>query len=87
VQCHHERWDGKGYPNGLSREAIPLGARVVALAEVFDAMRRGVPHPPGRTLDEALQEIAAMAGSQFDAKLAHLFVAEVNEHRAEIADW
>jgi putative nucleotidyltransferase with HDIG domain len=86
VQCHHERWDGKGYPNGLSEDAIPLGARVVAIAEVFDAMRRGVPYPPGRTVDEALQEIAANGGSQFDAKLVHLFVAAVKDHRAEIAN-
>jgi HD-GYP domain-containing protein (c-di-GMP phosphodiesterase class II) len=53
-----------------------LGARVVAVAEVFEAMLRGVPHPPGRTPEQALAEIEANAGTQFDPRIARIFVAE-----------
>ena len=43
IRCHHERWDGKGYPSGLSGEAIPAGARVFSVADAFDAMTSGLP--------------------------------------------
>jgi putative nucleotidyltransferase with HDIG domain len=76
VHYHHERWDGAGYPFGIAGEDIPLGARVVAVAEVFEAMLRGVPHPPGRTPEQALAEIEAKAGTQFDPRIARLFVGE-----------
>ena len=76
IHYHHERWDGGGYPFGISGEGIPLGARVVAVAEVFEAMLRGVPHPPGRTPEQALAEVEAKAGTQFDPRIARLFVAE-----------
>jgi putative nucleotidyltransferase with HDIG domain len=76
VHYHHERWDGAGYPFGIGGEDIPLGARVVAVAEVFEAMLRGVPHPPGRTPEQALAEIEAHMGTQFDPHIAQLFVAE-----------
>ena len=76
VHYHHERWDGGGYPSGIGGEDVPLGARVVAVAEVFEAMLRGVPHPPGRTPEQALAEIEANAGTQFDPRIARIFVAE-----------
>jgi putative nucleotidyltransferase with HDIG domain len=79
VHSHHERWDGKGYPRGLEGEQIPLGARLIAVADAFDAMTRN-PHKPSRTVEEALREIEACAGSHFDPRLARLFVAEYRQH-------
>jgi putative nucleotidyltransferase with HDIG domain len=84
VQLHHERWDGTGYPHGLAGEAIPLGARVVAVAEVFEAMTRRVPFPPGRTPSEALAEIGQHAGTQFDPRIARLFISEYEQHGEQI---
>jgi HD-GYP domain-containing protein (c-di-GMP phosphodiesterase class II) len=79
VRSHHERWDGKGYPRGLRGEQIPLGARIIALAEAFDAMTRN-PHRPSRSVEQALLEIETCAGTQFDPRLARLFVAEYRQH-------
>ena len=80
VHDHHERWDGKGYPMGKAGDAIPLGARIVAVAEAFDAMTRATPRGKMRTTAEALAEIEACAGTQFDPSIARLFVAEFREH-------
>jgi len=74
VHCHHERWDGTGYPNGLRGNTIPLGARIVAIADAFEVMTshsRAYQQP--RTPLEALEEIRRCAGTQFDPTLAHLF--------------
>jgi putative nucleotidyltransferase with HDIG domain len=79
IQTHHERWDGAGYPSGLAGEDIPLGARVIAVAEAFDAMTRGYPGRPPRTPEQALVELQACAGSQFDPRIVRLFVAEYRE--------
>ncbi|MFI5184698.1 MAG: HD domain-containing phosphohydrolase [Vicinamibacteria bacterium] len=84
ILSHHERWDGRGYPRGIAGEEIPLGARVVALAEVFDAISRPGPHVPTRTVDEALAEIERCAGTQFDPWLAGLFVEEYRLHAEDI---
>jgi len=66
VLAHHERWDGKGYPYGLAREAIPLGARVLAVVDAFDAMTEHRPYRPTMTIDEAKVELRRCAGSAFD---------------------
>jgi putative nucleotidyltransferase with HDIG domain len=84
IANHHERWDGKGYPHGLEGEAIPRGARIVAVAEVFDAISRRGPHVPDRTVDEALAEIERCAGTQFDPRIARLFVEEYRLHADDI---
>jgi putative nucleotidyltransferase with HDIG domain len=84
ILAHHERWDGKGYPRGLAGEEIPIGARVVALAEVFDAISRRGPHVPIRTIEEALHEIEHCAGTQFDPHLARIFVEEYRLHAEDI---
>jgi len=76
VNAHHERWDGTGYPFGHAGEQIPLGARVVAVADAFDAMTRATPHGTLRSPEEALAELEACAGTQFDPKIVRLFVAE-----------
>jgi len=66
VLCHHEHWDGKGYPQGLSRDAIPLGARIFAVADALDAITSDRLYRPARSFAEALAEIERCAGSQFD---------------------
>jgi putative nucleotidyltransferase with HDIG domain len=80
IHAHHERWDGGGYPRGLSGEEIPLGARIVAVADAFDAMGRSTPHSAKKTVEEQLKELEAGAGTQFDAKVVRLFVAAYREH-------
>jgi putative nucleotidyltransferase with HDIG domain len=84
IHGHHERWDGKGYPAGLAGEDIPLGARVVAVAEVFDAMTRDTPYGPRRTPAEAVTELEAFAGTQFDPRVVRLFVAEYRKRGEQI---
>lgn len=73
VLHHHERWDGNGYPAGLTGEAIPLGARIIALADAFDAMTTHRPYQPAKTGSEALRELRREAGRQFDPHLAEIF--------------
>ncbi|HJR34341.1 MAG TPA: HD domain-containing phosphohydrolase [Gemmatimonadales bacterium] len=70
---HHERWDGSGYPAGLSGNAIPLAARVVALADVFDALAHTRPYRKAWPLDEVLAEIYRQAGAHFDPRLVDAF--------------
>jgi putative nucleotidyltransferase with HDIG domain len=75
IRAHHERWDGNGYPEGLAGEAIPLGARIFAVADSFDAMTSDRPYRRGRQLDGALAEIERCAGTQFDPQVVAAFLA------------
>ncbi len=75
VLYHHERWDGKGYPYGLAKDDIPLMGRIICVADSFDAMSSTRTYRPALPLDTVLGEIRRCAGSQFDPKLAELFVA------------
>jgi response regulator RpfG family c-di-GMP phosphodiesterase len=70
---HHERWDGKGYPDGLSGEKIPLLARIIALADSYDAMVSDRPYRQGLSIKKALEEIEKNAGIQFDPHMVFLF--------------
>jgi HD-GYP domain-containing protein (c-di-GMP phosphodiesterase class II) len=79
IRCHHERWDGKGYPNGLAGEAIPAGARVFSVADAFDAMTSDRAYRKALPFDRACQEIADGAGSQFDPAVVDAFTAIVPE--------
>ena len=69
VRHHHERWDGGGYPDGLGGDAIPEGARILALADSVDVMVTPRAYAPGMTIDEALAECRRCAGAQFDARV------------------
>jgi len=73
VRYHHERWDGTGYPEGLVGEGIPLGARIISVADGFDAMTIDRPYRQGRSLQEAHQEILRCKGSQFDPTVVNAF--------------
>lgn len=79
VRHHHERWDGLGYPDGLAGEEIPLGARILCLADSLDAMFSDRPYRPTRTYKEVMTEIAACSGSQFDPRLVEVLFQLADE--------
>jgi PAS domain S-box-containing protein len=72
--CHHERWDGSGYPRGLSREEIPLAARIFSVVDSWDAMRNVRVYSVGRSADESELQLQAGAGSQFDPAVVQAFL-------------
>ena len=74
VRGHHERWDGCGYPDGLIGEAIPLGARIVAVLDAFDTMTTQRPNTPACSTTSALERLRAGAGSQWDPRIVDALV-------------
>jgi HD-GYP domain-containing protein (c-di-GMP phosphodiesterase class II) len=74
VYSHHEWYDGTGYPRGLTRDEIPLGARIFAVVDAFDAMTSRRPYRDAMPRDVALMEIARNAGTQFDPKVVESFL-------------
>ncbi len=77
IRLHHERWDGGGYPNGLREEAIPVAARIIALADSYDAMTSERPYRKALNYEEAAEEIRRNAGTQFDPKIVAAFLEKV----------
>lgn len=69
---HHESWNGEGYPGGLAGEEIPLGARIIAIADAFDAMTQARNYRPAKPVGQALRELRKGAGTQFDPRLVAL---------------
>ena len=86
ARCHHEWWNGTGYPRGLESASIPKSARIVALADVFDAMTHGRPYAQAIPVDQALDEICRLRGRQFDPELTDHFLALVRRLAAENED-
>jgi cyclic di-GMP phosphodiesterase len=74
ARSHHERWDGNGYPDGLKGESIPLAARVVTVADVFDALTHERPYKPAWTVEAALEEMKTMSEKVFDPKILNIFI-------------
>jgi len=74
IQCHHEQWDGKGYPIGLRAEDIPLLARILSVADSFDAMTNNRPYRPSMPKKEAIQELVASKNTQFDPDVVEAYI-------------
>jgi HD-GYP domain-containing protein (c-di-GMP phosphodiesterase class II) len=74
VGAHQERWDGSGYPYGLAREAIPLGARILAVVDAYDAMTSQRPYRAALPIAHASAELQRCAGSQFDPQVVDAFL-------------
>ena len=73
--CHHEKWDGTGYPRGLKGDAIPLAARIFAVVDVWDALRSDRPYRAGWPEDKVLAYIRDQSGAHFDPQVAEAFLA------------
>lgn len=86
ARYHHEWWDGSGYPGNLSGTAIPLAARITALADVFDALTHKRPYKIAWPIDAALDQIARLNGSQFEPQLTQLFIVLVARLRKDHID-
>ena len=86
VRHHHERWDGKGYPDGLAGEDIPLGARIFTVADSFDAMTSDRPYRRGMSVAAACAEIARCRGTQFDPSVADAFLRIPQERLTDVAE-
>jgi signal transduction histidine kinase/putative methionine-R-sulfoxide reductase with GAF domain len=74
ILCHHERWDGSGYPQGLTGEAIPMGSRILAAVDAYESMTAGRPYRPARRRDEAVDELRREAGRQFDPRVVDALI-------------
>jgi two-component system, cell cycle response regulator len=84
VRSTHERWDGAGYPDQLAGTDIPLGARIIAVCDAFDAMMSRRPYAPALRHDHAMRELFRCAGKQFDAEVVEAFAAIQEELTAEL---
>jgi len=81
VRHHHERWDGKGYPDGLKGEEIPLGARILAVADTFDAMSSARPYREAVDQKKIIKELKENARTQFDPQIVKIWLEILEEHR------
>lgn len=79
IKHHHERYDGKGYPDGLKDENIPLGARIMAVADSFDAMNSKRPYRDALPKDKVMSELKTARGAQLDPKIVDIFLAMLDE--------
>jgi len=80
IRNHHERWDGKGYPDGLRGDEIPLGAQIVAIADAFDAMTSSRPYRKGLPPKQAAREIKKAMGTQFSGSIVQAFLSVFNKN-------
>jgi PAS domain S-box-containing protein len=78
--CHHEKWDGTGYPRGLKGDLIPLTARIFAVVDVWDALRSDRPYRKGWSDEKAREHIRSLAGTHFDPKAVEVFLKVMNEN-------
>lgn len=79
VRFHQERWDGKGYPLGLKGDKIPLAARIISVADAFDAITSDRPYRKARSIEKAADEIKKASGSQFDPRVVEAFLSALNK--------
>ena len=83
IRHHHERWDGAGYPDGLAGEDIPVGARIVAVCDAYDAMTSDRPYRPALSSAQACEQLVDNGGSQFDPRCVDLLVEAVRDGRGD----
>ena len=77
ILCHHEWWDGSGYPGGLKEQQIPLASRILAVVDAYDAMTHDRSYKKARSKEEAINELKLCSGTQFDPQLVRLFVKHI----------
>ncbi len=78
--CHHEKWDGSGYPRGLRGQAIPLTSRIFAVADVWDALTSDRPYRKAWSYEKALAYIRENSGSHFDPDVVKFFIRYMGQH-------
>ena len=81
IHSHHERIDGKGYPDGLTGTSIPEEARIIAIADAYDAMISNRSYKPSKTINEALIELKLCSGTQFDSQIVDIFISIINSEK------
>ena len=81
VKSHHERWDGKGYPDGIANEAIPLGARIIMISDTIDAMTTDRPYRKALPFEKVIAELQKYRGTQFDPSVVDVTVSSVTVRR------
>ena len=86
IKHHHERFDGRGYPDGLTEHKIPLGARIISVAETFDILVSDVPWRDAMTLDRAVEELKSNCGIQFDPMVVEAFIAALKAKQLELPE-
>jgi diguanylate cyclase (GGDEF)-like protein/putative nucleotidyltransferase with HDIG domain len=79
VRCHHERWDGQGYPDRLRGDQIPLGARILAISDAFDAIRSSRPYKLPFSIQDSIELLKSQAGTAYDPSLVAIFVEHISE--------
>ena len=79
ILAHHERWDGRGYPRGLSGENIPILSRILSVVDAYDAMTQDRVYHKAISHEEAMEEIRRGAGTQFDPRVVEAFVMEIEK--------
>jgi HD-GYP domain-containing protein (c-di-GMP phosphodiesterase class II) len=77
ILCHHERWDGKGYPQGIKDDQIPLLSRILAVADAYDAMTEDRPYRKALSKENAIEELKSNSGKQFDPEIVRVFLSKV----------
>jgi len=82
ARSHHERWDGKGYPDGLKGNSIPLAGRIVTIADIFDALTHDRPYKLAWPVDKAFAEMEKLSGKAFDPKILSVFM-NIQEERTK----
>jgi len=83
VYYHHENYDGTGYPERIKGDHIPLGARILAIADAYDAMTSDRPYRKALSQEEAVKELKRCGGTQFDPALVEVFIKALEENRKE----
>ena len=82
--CHHEKWDGTGYPRGLKGEQIPLIARIFAIVDVWDALRSDRPYRPAWSKDKTIEYIKSASGTHFDPQVVRAFLSDIGENDPDV---